>query len=93
MAWKLGAKIVACSHPTASITAIASWAQNFGPSVVIAASRDDRPTPRWSRRITLLNDARRRWKRYSDGSSSIESIGTNGPGNTSRSVGPSPSTW
>ena len=33
------------------------------------------PVPRWSNRITRANDARRRWKRYNDGSASIESNG------------------
>ena len=35
--------------------------------------------PRWSKRITRLKDARRRWNRYIDGSASIVSIGMNGP--------------
>lgn len=51
------------------------------------------PIPRWSNRITLANDASRRWKRYSPGSASIESNGMNGPGSTTRSPGPSPKTW
>ncbi len=56
-------KIVACSHPAASITASASSAQNFGPIMSIDAVRDDAPIPRWSNRITRANDARRRWNR------------------------------
>ena len=87
-------KIVACSHPTASITAMASSAQNSGPDRVDRAEcatkhpfRAGRTGSPWQ------NEARRRWKRYSDGSASIESIGMNGPGRTTRSTGPSPRTW
>jgi hypothetical protein len=39
------AKIVACSHPAASITAIASSAQNFGP-ISSSEAREDSPIPR-----------------------------------------------
>ena len=80
------------SQPAASITAIASSAQNFGPITSNEGTRDERPIPRWSNRITRQKDARRRCKRYIDGSSSIASIEMDTPGNTSRSVGPSPNT-
>ena len=89
---KLGARTVARSHPTAFKTAIASFAQDFGPIMSSDGTRDDRPIPRWSNRITRANEASRRWKRYIDGSPSTQSIGMNGPGNTSRSTGPSPKT-
>ncbi len=59
----------------------------------IDGTRDDSPIPRWSYRITRLNDASLRWKRYIDGSASMVSIGMDGPGSTSRSTGPSPNTW
>lgn len=49
--------------------------------------------PRWSSRITRAKAASRRWKRYIDGSASTESIGIDGPGSSTRSIGPSPSTW
>ena len=62
------------SQPAASITAIASSAQNFGPITSNEGTRDERPIPRWSNRITRQKDARRRCKRYIDGSSSIASI-------------------
>jgi hypothetical protein len=54
-----GAKIVARSHPIASMTAMTSFAQNFGP-ITSCDTRDDMPTPRWSSRITRLKDASRR---------------------------------
>ena len=56
-------------------------------------TRDDMPIPRWSSRITRAKDASLRWKRYIDGSASTVSIGMDGPGSTSRSVGPSPKAW
>jgi hypothetical protein len=39
---------------------MASSAQNFGPIASTEGSRDDRPIPRWSNRITLAKDASRR---------------------------------
>ena len=71
---------------------MASLAQNSGP-ITSCDTREDMPTPRWSSRMTRLNDANRRWKRYMDGSASMVSIGIDGPGNTSTSVGPSPRVW
>jgi hypothetical protein len=57
---KPGAKIVARSHPTASMTAIASFAHHSGPIMSGEGMRDDRPIPRWSNRITRQKDASRR---------------------------------
>ena len=51
---------------------MASSAQYFGPMAPWVGMRDERPVPRWSNRITRPNEASRRWKRYSDGSESIE---------------------
>ena len=65
----------------------------FGPIASSDGTRDDSPIPRWSSRITRAKDASLRWKRYIDGSASTASIGMDGPGSTSRSVGPSPRTW
>lgn len=90
---KLGATTVARSQPTASITETTSRAQNSGPITSTEGTREDRPMPRWSSRITRAKAASRRWKRYIDGSASTESIGIDGPGSSTRSIGPSPSTW
>lgn len=57
---KLGAKIVARSHPTAFMTAIASLAQDSAPIMSSDGTREDSPIPRWSKRITRQKDARRR---------------------------------
>jgi len=61
------AKIATASPPTdtpadppiASITEMAFCAQNRGPIASSDGAREDRPTPRWSSRITRLNDASR----------------------------------
>ena len=85
------ANTVACSEPMASITATTSSAQHAGV-ILSAPIRDDIPIPRWSNLINLQKDDIRRWNRYIEGSASMESIGMNGPGMTTTSTGPSPST-
>jgi hypothetical protein len=88
-----GATTTARSEPTASSTATASSVHCSKVGGEVGDPRSDNPTPRRSKRMSLLNDANRRWNRAIDGSSSTHSMGTTAPVKRRRSSGPPPSTW
>src|SRR5262249_48526154 len=64
---------------------------SVGP--VVGDTGSDNPRPRGSNCTTRLNDARRRWNRAIDGSSSTLSMEMNPIGSIRRAIGPSPTTW